>query len=285
MAIIFVKTRYKYDSYTDFYRLAELSGYPLVYVDEMDVYNDNTYIISPWNGEMLDFMDHDKRLGRKATIILWNLERPGVMYNDRYIIGSGGIDNYIAINKKHITEGYFDDVIVSDRTLAEQSGFVYSVMGCNLELGTPGSFEDKEYDYAVMSCYSYVRRWMFEPMIGIETPTRLYKTIEDCSIAPNAWGQKRDILLRKSRHMLMTHQDGVNYIEPLRCNLAMAYGLPIVTEQVFDSYPYRIYYELTRISDMTWVAERYNPDVYKRYLDLRLEYCDKYPFKVIEEVL
>ncbi len=35
--ITFVKTRHVYDSYTDFWRLVELSGFPTIYYDELDL--------------------------------------------------------------------------------------------------------------------------------------------------------------------------------------------------------------------------------------------------------
>ena len=33
----FVRTRYDYDSYADFWRLVRISGFPVRYVDEMNV--------------------------------------------------------------------------------------------------------------------------------------------------------------------------------------------------------------------------------------------------------
>ena len=94
MNTIFAKTRYVYDSYTDYWRLVELSGFPICYVDEMDVYNPaNIYIISPMNGEIYDFMNIARRVDHISTLYQWNLERPG---------GSGDIERYVNDNRKGI---------------------------------------------------------------------------------------------------------------------------------------------------------------------------------------
>src|SRR3972149_12259759 len=54
---IFVKTRYHYDPYVDFWDLVALSKFQSVYVDEMDLYDsEKLYMVSPHNGELEDFM-------------------------------------------------------------------------------------------------------------------------------------------------------------------------------------------------------------------------------------
>ena len=88
---IFVKTRYHYDSYSDFWKLVELSGFKTVYIDEIDFSEECLYILSPMNGEYRPFVDSKLgdnsrcRSSRKCVIYLWNLERPG---------SSGGVSNY-----------------------------------------------------------------------------------------------------------------------------------------------------------------------------------------------
>lgn len=49
--IIFARPRWDYNSYTDFYRLIELSGYPLIFFDEIDPDSSNCYVMTILNGE------------------------------------------------------------------------------------------------------------------------------------------------------------------------------------------------------------------------------------------
>ena len=75
--ITFVKTRHVYDSYTDFWRLVELSGFPTIYYDEMDLRQSGVFIISPTNGSVEQHLEnHVNDFPRNAHLILWNLERP-----------------------------------------------------------------------------------------------------------------------------------------------------------------------------------------------------------------
>ena len=67
--IIFARPRHHYDSYTDLYRLIELSGYPLIYFDEIDPVSDNLYVMTIVNGENMHGW-HQPR----AKIVLWDLE-------------------------------------------------------------------------------------------------------------------------------------------------------------------------------------------------------------------
>lgn len=68
--ILFARPRHDYGSYADFYRLIELSGYPLVYFDEIDTASDNCYIMTMINGE-----NHapERWQGARARLILWDL--------------------------------------------------------------------------------------------------------------------------------------------------------------------------------------------------------------------
>jgi len=206
--IIFARTRYAYDSYTDYYKLVQLSGFPICYIDEMDVADpNNLYIVSPMNGEMLDFMsDENKRNNHKATLIQWNLERPS---------GSNGMQQYINDNKKLLHQDYFDMIIVSDHVLAQQSGFVYVPMGSHEGLGYPGDYQDKFYDFIHLSCYSSNRSWLFKD------PSTPKEEIDGLKIATNGWGEERHQRLLRSRFMVNVHQDEYMFIEPIRFSLAI----------------------------------------------------------------
>ena len=217
--IVFARTRYVYDSYTDFWKLVELSEYPVVYVDEIDVKDRaKTYIAAPFNGEFFPLGE----VKRKCKIFLWNLERP---------LGSGGAEQYKEHLTKHISNGYIDDVIVSDVALAKITGYKYVPVGSHKDLGSPGS--DKKYDYIHLMCYSNRRGILFDE------PTKPKTSFSGRSIALNGWGEARHKSLQESRFMLNVHQDTDMIMEPLRFALAAAYELPILTENLYEnSYPY-----------------------------------------------
>lgn len=218
MGIIFAKTRHKYDPYVDFWNLVEFSGFPLVYVDEMDLYNsDNIYITAPCNG---DWEAHiQNHTDHTAKLIHWNLERPG----------EGTVESYATDGKKTIERRLFDEIIVSDRQLAADTGFTYVPLGSHAKLGQPA--DDKRFDVTHLMCYSPRRAFLFDYL----TPLTNYNGM---SIAPNGWGEQRHKSLQQSRFMLSIHQDEHKYIEPLRFALAVAYGLPIIVEESYDSFPY-----------------------------------------------
>jgi hypothetical protein len=228
--ITFARTRWNYNSYTDFWRLVELSGYPIVYVDEMDLGDSSQlYIIAPMNGEVRPYIDEFKiRNGAiKAQVMQWNLERPS---------GSNGFDEYIKGGELLVQQGYLSKTIVSDMSLARNADFVYIPLGGHSDLGIPGSIGSKIYDLIHLSCYSNHRGWMFDG------PSHPKNRLGPFSVATNGWGDERDSRLKLSRIMLNTHQDGFNIVEPLRFVLAAAYGLPVVSEpissngSIYDDY-------------------------------------------------
>lgn len=229
--ILFARTRWNYDSYVDFWRLVELAGYPTCYVDEIDVSNsDATYIVCPMNGEFAPHIQNqlDKTASgsMKCNIYLWNLERPS---------GSGGLNKYITDNRRIMGHGWLTDVIVSDIQLSRDTGFKFVPLGSHKGLGMPGEFSQKVYDLIHLSCYSLHRSWLFA---GRADKPR--DRIGAVTLATNAWGSTRDLLLKQSKFMLNVHQDGIPYIEPLRFALAAAYALPIISEPSFDPHPYRM---------------------------------------------
>lgn len=220
--IIFVKTRWYYQSYTDFWRLVELSGYPTCYVDEMDTDRDGViYIICPMNGEVRPFMEmHSKRTSK---VYMWNLERPG---------GSGSLAQYTADNKLHLRDRILDGILVSDRMLAEHTDFHYVPLGSHAGLGYPGQ-QKLGYSVIHLSCYSPHRDFMFYTPYMQKGHLGLYDVLD------NGWDEERHNNLMRAVYMLNVHQDGFPYIEPLRFSLAAAYGLPILSETCYDIYPYQ----------------------------------------------
>jgi hypothetical protein len=61
-----------YGSYVDFYRLADLSGYPIIHQSQIEWDNPNeTYILCPLNGAVLEWAKQP----RQCKLIGWQLER------------------------------------------------------------------------------------------------------------------------------------------------------------------------------------------------------------------
>lgn len=196
-----------------FWRLVELSGFPTIYVDEVDVSNHGIFIVAPMNGEWRPHIENQRTKPRNAHLILWNLERPSG--------SAGSVGQYAQSNRDLIYNRYCDEVWVSDRRLAEETALRYVTLGSHSGLGQPGA--DKIYDLVHMS---------------YEDPRRqtIYKHFHN--IGPNAWPPERDRILQQSRFALNIHQDNHPFQEPLRFALFAAYGLPILSETVYDGYPW-----------------------------------------------
>lgn len=246
--IIFAKTRWDYASYVDYWALVELSGFNVVWLDEMDLSElDTTYIVSPMNGEFVPYMEQHK--GRVSEVLLWNLERPS---------GSGGLQDYISGNRQYMDAGHLDGVIVSDRQLARDSGFKFMPLGSHHKLGVPGDADARlnGYDLIHLSCYSNHRSYLFK------TPEENEPVIDGLTVAANAWGHDRHIRLMSSRFMLNVHQDEFPYLEPLRFSLAAAYGLPILSEYCMDTWPYKsnrwvhMDKDVTKLLRSDWVRDK-----------------------------
>jgi len=217
--IVFVRTRWHYQSYTDYWKLIELAGYQSCYVDEVDVSQTYVYVVCPMNGEWMPHIDSQRNMSKRATLVLWNLERPG---------GSGTLHNYVSENHELIDRKYVDVVVVSDAALAAQGDFHYVPLGSDVGLGSPGAESDKEFDLIGLMCYSARRAFMFR------SANELASVVGGMTMAPNGWGNERHGRLQRAKFMLNVHQDNFSFIEPLRFALAAAYGLPIITESCHD---------------------------------------------------
>jgi len=215
--ITFVKTRHVYDSYIDFIRLAELSDFPLIYSDEVNISNEGVYIFITMNGDVEEHLKNEVSSGkvRYAHLILWNLERPSG--------SAGSVGNYAKRHRELIYNRIFDEVWCSDKRLAEETQLRFVVLGSDEGLGSTS--DEKRYAFTHMS-YEIPRR------------TNIYKHFKQDDIGPNSWPPERDEVLRKSRFALNIHQDIHPFQEPLRLALFAAYALPVVSETIFDSYPW-----------------------------------------------
>lgn len=214
--ITFVKTRYHYMPYDDFFRLVELSGFPIIFVDELNVSQHGVFILSPMNGEVRPHLDNHMHEPRNAHIILWNLERPDG--------SAGSVGQYAESNRQLIYQRYVDEVWCSDRRMAEETTLRYVTLGSDERLGHPGD-GIKRYHFCHLS-YEVPRR------------QTIYKFFDRPYIGPNCWPPERDQVLWASKFALNVHQDQHPFQEPLRFALFAAYGLPIISETIYDSYPW-----------------------------------------------
>lgn len=200
-----------YDGYKDFYRLAELSRYPVIWFDEVDVHSDNTYILTPRNGTW-----HNGWENPKARLIHWDLEWR--------IKGAG----YQWEKADYEEIPGVPEVWASDAWYAKLINAKYVPLGSH-----PGLVEDNRpaephFD-VTLQCYMSGRRTFIADRMMEQGLT----------IAPSKWNPDRDALLKSTTAMLHIHQwetDGVviKTVAPLRFAIAAAYGLPLISEKVED---------------------------------------------------
>lgn len=277
MNIIFVKTRWEYQSYTDFHKLVELSNFETCYVDEVDISKQVVYILSPCNGEWRNHIYNQKGKVFNAHLILWNLERPS---------GSAGSVGQYGRNARMLMGGiwedtgqpsgtrFIDEVWVSDRRLADDQALRFVTLGSDEGLGQPG--DEKEYNFCHMS-YEVGRR------------ISIYKHFQN--IGPNSWGAERDQVLKRSKFALNVHQDIHWYQEPLRFALFAAYGLPIISESLYDSYPWSDATMVTAIYDgLVGKMRQALTEDYTSYRDMGLRarerMCGEFQFgKMVKEAV
>jgi len=213
--ITFCTTRYKYDSYIDLFRLIELAGFPTIYVDELDMSQPGVFIVAPMNGEWRPHVDNQAGRERNAHLILWNIERPSG--------SAGAVGKYAQSNREAIYQRHVDEVWVSDQRLADETSLRFVPLGSHPGLGEPGT----------------EKRWSFCHM-SYEVPRRqaVYNHFSKEEIGHNCWPPKRDRVLKHSKFALNIHQDGAPWQEPLRFALFAAYGLPIISETIYNPYPW-----------------------------------------------
>lgn len=201
----FCRTRYNYDSYTDFWRLVELAGYSVIYADEIprDA-PDETYIVSPLNGEWKSGIETSGR------VIWWNLE---------WGLGDGAPDGV-------------DEIWTSDRYHAQQIGARFVPLGSHpllVKVNPALRWRAAEWDVCLLAYMGPYRRQRIIP--DLET--------RGMRVAPNAWAQEREHVLEASRCMLNVHQlDEWPCVPVQRFALAAAAAMPLVSEDMVDPFPY-----------------------------------------------
>lgn len=239
MNILFAQTRTHYDqrneeccisgshsqSYSDFWDLVTLSGFPTCYVDEIRLDQDKIYITAPVNGETRPHLENERKRVSNPTarVIWWNLERPASLDED-LVEGANEITKYV------------DEIWVSDRYfLSFYKGHPkvkHVVMGSDPGL-SGGVYWDfthpKKFNVAPLAAPSYHR---------YEVATVLKNA--ELQVAPNRWGHARSDLLRNTHLMLNIHQDGLLIGEPLRFAVAAAHKMPLLSEELKDPYPMEV---------------------------------------------
>lgn len=203
--VIFARPRHEYDSYRDLYRLIELSGYPLIYADEIEPDSDNCYIVTLLNGETQGGWP-----GARAEIILWDLEWrvddpprvPGV-----------------------------SRVWVSDPWYADQIGAQCVLMGSHPDPALVGGLPPAEQRDGVIA-------------LMYTGPHRRNRAIHDIealgvTVYGPAWGDERATRLSQAAAMLHIHQhEGIATMAPLRWVIAANQQLPVLHEET--TYPHHI---------------------------------------------
>lgn len=216
--ITFVRTSHHYDSYQDLLRLVELNDFPIIRESEFDISKEGVFIFITMNGDVEAHLTNELNSGKPVLWshrVLWNLERPP---------GSAGIGSeYMRRQYWLIHNRYFDEVWVSDARLADESQLRYVTLGSDERLGEVGT--DKRYDFIHLS-YETGRR------------QSIYKYFPAHTVAPNSWGSERHEALKQASFGLAVHQDYLSFQEPLRLALFAAYGLPIISEALYNSYPW-----------------------------------------------
>lgn len=227
MRVCFARTRYEYESYRDFWALVRLGGFPTCYVDEIRLDEEMLYVVCPVNGEFRPHIQNEQGRvpghARRAIVVWWNLERPDS--------GDGRLSHLLGTmvcNTLDEILDYADAVWVSDRYLwqlaAGNPRHLFVPLGSHPSLADTSERLPIAFDVCHLS-YPSGRR------------ARLYAQLQGLRVAPNAWGQARDEILRSSLLMLNVHQTEAPIGSPLRFALAAAYRLPLISEQLADPYP------------------------------------------------
>lgn len=204
--VIWARTRHHYEQYDDMFRLAELAGYPIVYLDQVPWHEPITVISSPHQGEYLGIPKD-----RRARHILWNIERPtpGTDYSHR--------------DAKDMPYGV-DCVWVSDAAMARHTGAKYVFLGSHPDFA-PLEVIHREYD-VIHLMGTWGRR------SGI--PSQL-EGLAQADLMGGTWGTARHERLTKSKLMLSAHQDDMCWIEPPRYMIAGSYALALIAERSENS--------------------------------------------------
>lgn len=233
MRLIFARTRYDYKPYADFWRLVELAGFEICYVDQIDYRTAATYVVTPINGEFRPHIQNQRNAHSKhCKVVWWNLERPDS--------GPGALDQLVGqmvCNTVHDMLEWVDEIWNSCRysvAMAPHPRHKYVLMGSHPDLADLKlpRLSPMMYGWAHMS-YESARR------------IPLYSRISQLAqVAPTGWGKDRSIALAASQLLLNVHQTDSKIGEPLRFAIAAAHAIPLLSETLGDSYPLQLGYDV-----------------------------------------
>lgn len=276
MRVIFARPAARFDSYSDFWRLAWLSGFPCVPAMAMNPAADVVYVTTPFSGEQaaaLATWPAHRAPGRTARVVWWSLERPDG--------GQWPPEGNNATNMVDHVVRFVDAVWTSDRAAPDRDPrLVYAPLGGHAGLTDAGSDAMENYDYAHMS-YVTPRR----APVHAELLRRGFRP------APNAWGPRRSSLLRVSRLVLNIHQTPAPVAEPLRFALAAAHGIAVVSETIDEPWPLRTgedYIEapIGALPDLVSDCLRNPVRLARVARSLRSRLCSEYTFRAgVEDAL
>lgn len=281
---IFVLTG-DYASYTDFWRLVDLSGFRTVPHQSVDLGQaSTTYIFPTLDQNMMACLEGCLRGLRKARIVFWNLERPdanlrpGMDVNETYRRATDEIFVWV------------DEIWVSDRlvhSMDPRPKFV--VLGGHPDLIKPAAA-------AAAAVKSKSKNDIVH--IGQVTDRRreILRRLKPYCLVKEAvsYGPERAAALSSSRLMIgIDRVDGLHFSASLRWIVAAALRLPMLQEEVADPYP------LVNNESIIMVPYEHLVDTAKRVIDLNPAgdlakigeaaydtYCRKWTFRRgIEEAL
>lgn len=195
-----------YASYRDFFKLVELSGYPIIPLSQLDPQSDNTYIVTPLNDEWMAGWP-----GALARIIHLELEWRWDWRAD--------VD----------TPPGVAEVWAGDRWFAGSIGARYVPLGSHLGLNTEARIQRPQHPLHDVALMMY------------RDPPRRAKIVAELKqhglhISDDGWGEDRSVSLIQSRCMVAIHQlDNMPAVAPLRMCIAAAHRLPVISEKVNDA--------------------------------------------------
>lgn len=256
--IIFARPRHDYASYADLYRLIELSGFPLCFIDEIDPASDNAYVITILNGEV----PADGYPDARARIALWDLE-----YHLDGVPALPGVEYWAA-----------------DKWYAERIGARYVPMGSHPGLCPERTPKQNVYDVAFIGYFDGVpRRQVIRKQLaaaGLHLSPLL------------AWGDERHAILRNSAAYLHVHQlENAPAIPPLRMVVAAAYALPVITEACSDAGMFKRHilqadYGYLARATVVWTRQDWEKELLPRGMSLHQKLCVERTFrKSVEQAL
>lgn len=197
---VFVRTRHIYDSYRDFWKLVEVSGFDTCYVDQMNIQDPHACYITTY------INDEWRHTRGEAHVIHWNME-------------------WFTDTEHHAFQDGVTERWTSDKSHADAQGIPYVPVGSDYRLCEGGYTSlQPQYDVALLACMS-------------ERRVNIYHELEryHVQIAPNYHAHEgRHAVLMQTRMILHIHQTVRKVISPLRMAVAAAYGIPVLCEECDD---------------------------------------------------